>query len=393
MSPIELLERHFKSFIDLDNTHNFFLGMVDYLDFLDNAPEFEAILKGIINERKVLVEKSDELGTRLIKVLEPIKIQFDQYIKTKAIQNSVIDRALHEYEGWKMKKIRGSDTIPNAMHRSLCEVIYELKNSNKHIEFIEPFCQFIDNDPSKYIQYALPLSEYNEYHEIQQEIQNGQETTLWGQLDEVSILYQMIKNGKKKMKELMDLYKKEPSSKITWEMMNLSILLSEWKHIEEGRTGNAYFYEIERVKPWLVRIHNQVITRSFTSPSAPIEDKTNPNFTYNTHTGDGNFKNKEFRLKEGTDYRKIFDAAFAEKGKKLPREKIIQILELVTEDQDANMLLRTLSSFGDSKPRKTSTADVRITSIINNEVKTIRSKTGLNNKEFVCNGGSITLNI
>lgn len=393
MNNIEILERHFNAFIGLEDTHNFFLGMVDYLDFLDATPEFEHILKEIIGERKVLETKKEELGNSLILVLDKIKKQFEQYIATNNIQNELINKALNEYQGWKMEKIVGSNTIPNALHGNLCEVIYELKKSPEHIEFIKPFCQFINNDPNNYIQRALSFPEYNDYYEIHEEIQHGAEATLWGQLDHLSILYQMIKNGKKKMKELIELHKTKPSTKISWEMMNLSVLISEWKEIEQGRTNNAYFYKIERVKPWLVRLHNQVITRAFITAPKITENQPVSNFSYNINTGDGQFKGKDFRLKEATNYRKIFDTAFIERGKKITKEKIIEILGLTINDEDSTTLMNVLGAFGDSKPRKKSFTDVAITATINEEVKTIRNKTGLNNKQFVNNGGNLILNI
>ena len=121
-----------------------------------------------------------------------------------------------------------------------------------------------------------------------------------------------------------------------------------------------------------------------------IQPTQNKKFVYNPNTGDGQFGGKGFRLKDGTDYRKLFDACYAIKGEKLEKQKVIEILGL----KDDNVgIEKIFSALGDSKTRRKPNTEVLITRAITDIAKKIRDKTGLNTQELVNNGGNIILNI
>jgi len=57
MDKLDILERYYNAFINLENPRNFFIGMADYLEFADSIPEFDHITKNIFAEKKALEEK------------------------------------------------------------------------------------------------------------------------------------------------------------------------------------------------------------------------------------------------------------------------------------------------------------------------------------------------
>ena len=161
---------------------------------------------------------------------------------------------------------------------------------------------------------------------------------------------------------------------------------------------NKKFYqaEIDEIKNTEMRIEaiEKMVRQKTEEDNRWVEEVANPpqntKFDYNPNTGDGQLRGKEFRLKDGTDYRKLFDACYAIKGEKLEKQKVIEILGL----KDNNVgIEKIFSALGDSKTRRKPNTEVLITRAITDIAKKIRDKTGLNTQELVNNGGNIILNI
>lgn len=128
---------------------------------------------------------------------------------------------------------------------------------------------------------------------------------------------------------------------------------------------------------------------------AEAEEKSKiKTLVYNLNTGDGNFDGKDFRLTEDTDYRKIFDACFAIRGEKLTRQRVEEILGFGgSKDKKQVDVGAVIAAFEDGSKRKKSVIEVEITTTINEAVKTLRTKTGLDTKELANNRGNITLTV
>lgn len=152
---------------------------------------------------------------------------------------------------------------------------------------------------------------------------------------------------------------------------------------------------LSRLKDDLIKSTGKYNIGNNSSPlKKPIkENKAKINFIYNLNTGDGKFKSNKFRLTEKTTYRKIFDAAFTIRGEKVERQKVLNILgleDVKPNDPDTGLLLSAIIG---EKVRKKDNREIIITEKVNEVVKKIRTKTGLNPEEFVNNGGNIILNI
>lgn len=118
-------------------------------------------------------------------------------------------------------------------------------------------------------------------------------------------------------------------------------------------------------------------------------------FFYNPETGDGTLRgNATKRLTDGTPGKRLFDEVYKNRGRKVERSVVIQVLSLENEKENVGVEpTKLLSALGDSSKHRKDGKVVQNTNKINGVVKEIRKKFGFNIKEFVNNGGNITLTI
>lgn len=198
-----------------------------------------------------------------------------------------------------------------------------------------------------------------------------------------------------------------PSEKLT---AKINISKAECENIlkgfekKEGFVGN--WYEKHSTYFFVLYIHNNKLIDAYDKIKQIYEkfskeyqkslksDNQKIIFHYNPETGDGQLENNKFRLTDGTNYKKLFDACFAIRSKKLTKEDVIKILGLNNKlSQDGIDTKELLGAIGANPLRRKSNQEIVITNAINKEVKAIRSKAGLNNQQFVNNSGNITLSI
>lgn len=95
---------------------------------------------------------------------------------------------------------------------------------------------------------------------------------------------------------------------------------------------------------------------------------------FNKETGDGSFKGKSFRLKHGTSVYRLFSKLYETSNKKIGRYDVLVILHFYEDGEDT-----------DSSRKSAETA------LINETVKELRRKTGLDKLQLVQNMGNVTL--
>lgn len=164
---------------------------------------------------------------------------------------------------------------------------------------------------------------------------------------------------------------------------------------ESNRSTNIISFEF--IVQELSQLENEIVNlaKSGVSYNEKLSETSAEKtvFLYNPETGDGNFKSKKFRLTDNKPYRKIFDACFAKRGRKLIRQDIIEIIGLSDMPHKEIDMARVMDAFEGANLRRKSDIDVKITNTVNDIAKEIRRKTGLDTDEFVNNSGSLTLNI
>lgn len=274
MDKIELLERHFKAFINIENTRDFFIGMADYLEFADSTKEFEVIMDGLLDQAKKKQEKLDTIGEEVVVVCDGMKKKIEKYIKVHKIETDFILKKFDFYNQLKDGGAMSSLGIPLALHQCIEEVIIATNNLPEHLEFVKQYAETIHTDQRPMVSRLIPFKEYEEYRELSAEIEREEKTTLWGQLERISHLYGAFKRGRESINQLMKSHKEEPTTEKSWKIMNYGILVEEWIGIEEDRrTRDLYYFKVDEVKPWLTRIHNHLISKAVFSPTPVIDAK------------------------------------------------------------------------------------------------------------------------
>jgi hypothetical protein len=93
---------------------------------------------------------------------------------------------------------------------------------------------------------------------------------MWGQLTQLSELYHAIKTGRNKHKALVEENKKAHTTQVFFDIMNHSIFFGEWDAIErDAYRANSIFFKIDKVRPWITRLHNHILARAAAIPAQP----------------------------------------------------------------------------------------------------------------------------
>lgn len=97
MDKLDIFERYYNAFINLDNPRDFFIGMADYLEFLDSVPEFDRITADIVAQRKPLDEKLGGLKKIALEKIAVVRDELLAYISKHKIDDENIKRTLGNY--------------------------------------------------------------------------------------------------------------------------------------------------------------------------------------------------------------------------------------------------------------------------------------------------------
>ena len=87
---IEILDRYYQSFINQEQDWNFFLGLVDYLDFIKENPDiFDGFLNKIKANRERELNRVISLEEKAFKEFEEVKKKILQSFKSKKISQNI----------------------------------------------------------------------------------------------------------------------------------------------------------------------------------------------------------------------------------------------------------------------------------------------------------------
>ena len=268
----QLLKNYYDGFIDLTNQHDFFVGLADYIEYVDSVPEFDRVTAELTKKRKECDDKLNELSTVAIVELDKIKTTFEDYVKKHAIQNDVIDNAFREYKSYKDGLARSSMPLVRTLHDSLADIVQELRKTPEHTEYASKYIQFWEHD-AKSVKYYLPVKEVKDFEDTKEEYDELGKSELWGQINKLGLVYQTVKNGRSKHKELVGkMDSKDPKEK-SWATFELVFgqnpLYGAWREIQNGKsvqgTLGGAFFNIAEIRPIAVRLNNYILSRA-TSP-------------------------------------------------------------------------------------------------------------------------------
>jgi hypothetical protein len=200
-----LLDRYYQAFISLDHPLDFFIGLADYIDYADSVPEFDRLTTEISKQGQPLLEKVNELEAKSVVGLDKAKIEIEAYVAAHKIEDERIKKEFAEYESFREGKSTSSSGMPNALHHHLYPILEIMRDMPEHREFFSKYVTYFDKD-NMIIRNYLDLPELNQYNEARTAIETGRKTTLWGELNEIAQLYQIIKRGPELRQKAQEAY-------------------------------------------------------------------------------------------------------------------------------------------------------------------------------------------
>lgn len=399
MDKLQLLERYYNSFINLENPKDFFEAFAEYIEFIDQDPELDGIVEELFLKRKEYEERVEKLQPAALKKLEIVKNELAEYISKNKIEAPIITESFKEYDGWLTGHIFGSSSLPRALHLSLTDILMYLYGIPEYKGFAAKYAKFY-KDHKEVPQTFLSVKEFDEYFDAEIEMKSKYENELWGKMLSIIHLYQVMKRGKKQYKELLEESKKTRSSKPTYEMLNLSLPIGEWDAIERGNSRDIVFYKPEKVRQTLVRFQNYLLTRYSKSHFQSVSETQNPKPEPPPSKEKVGKIQPILKVEENAGYLKFY-----KEGPKIgigaTKTRKYRLLEVLIEPLGVAKTIdvvfdaiKTPKDSQDSRLNNNYTAPARKKEIIDYALKELQKVEGLKGKihlEYINNGKSVYL--
>ncbi|MBI2019053.1 hypothetical protein HYS95_00095 [Candidatus Daviesbacteria bacterium] len=258
------LEFKFNSFKDLPEK-GFFLGIADYIKFIDENPGFEEIISAIDAFKEKDAAILVELGKKLLLDVERVEKVIKDRLQGVEISSKIVEKSLEELEMRKDGRIQSSVSKTEELYSGLGYVITTLYE-NGYENLVSDLIKFIPNTKSiadyKISEYYYPYKE--ELTDYKTKIQK----TIWGSWNELIVVYLVVHKYKEKKKELI-------AAKDALGEMNLYGLHEEMESI----LGNSYDKEgrMQFIKDDYIihinRVHDFVINKLNSDPNRNTGDE------------------------------------------------------------------------------------------------------------------------
>jgi hypothetical protein len=197
---VESLERQYSNLIKLPEK-GFFLGIGDYVKFIDENSGFKLIISTIDGFREKDKTKLDELEKALLKDVASVEKTVIDRVKKKNITSELIKKRIEEYEMTKDGRMQSGEPKVKALHDSFSLVLMSL-HENGYEKLVSEFIE-IAPDSKSIADYRIS-DRYHPYCEELQEFRAKVQKTIWGSWNELVIAYLVIHKYKERMRELTE---------------------------------------------------------------------------------------------------------------------------------------------------------------------------------------------
>jgi hypothetical protein len=263
---IKLLERFYKAFMDQTVPKDFFIKLFDYLEYADSVSAFDYITARLLEEGKPPQEELDKATKKAIARLDIVYRDILKYIEKNHIEHEGIKGLLRDYDGYKKGHIRSSLDVPTCLHNALSDIIQALEAMPEHKVFAARYIQYYDK--SSTVKYFLWLQESKDFDRAKAEYDAAAKIELWGQVPLLGQIFQTMKEGKKKQESLRQAYEAGKASPL--DNMGMSILVSEWEAIRDGKPPlmidgtprrNLMLFNMQNIKAIAERLHLRILKK------------------------------------------------------------------------------------------------------------------------------------
>ena len=261
---IALLERFYKAFTDQTVPRDFFIKLFDYLEYADSVSAFDYITAQLLEKGKPLQAKMDEASKKAITKLNIVYSDILKYVEENHIERAGIKEGLREYDACRGGHLNSSLPVPTFLHHALSDIIQILEAMPEHKSFAAKYIQYYEGTNT--VKYFFWLQESKDFDRAKAEYDAAAKTELWGQVPSLGQVFQTIKNGKKKQEALRQAYEAGKSAPL--ENMGVSILVSEWEAIRDGKAPLMMdglprriliLFDMQKIKAIADRLHLYIL--------------------------------------------------------------------------------------------------------------------------------------
>lgn len=265
------LQRRFESFVKLPEK-GFFLGIADYVQYIEVTPNFEPILLSIKRLREQDEQKLNDLEMKLKKDIDEVAPVILNLIDKNKVKSEIVDKAISEYKGVVEGRIQSTATEIESLHEHL-EAIIRALYGNGYKNLVTKYTKSNPDNPSapeyKISEYYYPYIEELRY------FRSLMKTAIWGSWNELVIAYLVTHQYKQEMEAMGE-------QKDFWRQMSFHALHKEMQQIlgNERDDSKRIHFIYDDYLIHINRVHNYFIEQlsslaSYPSSSIQKEDLEN----------------------------------------------------------------------------------------------------------------------
>lgn len=252
-----LLEKQYEIVVNADNA-GFYLGIADYLKFLDDCPNlngiFNKIKKESIEDHKRIKELEKIAENEVIKKMDPII----KYLKKKKDSDKILSNRLRYFLGHIERKIESSESRAEGLYNSSVLIINELYDAGER-ELID---SLIEEEKEENTGVKNFIASYNLsdsfllYKDEKETLKHKQKISIWGVWDRLVPIYQFTLG-------YTDLF-----DKVTIEDNGImgfygffDLKRKLWDIIEGNKKDSEWMYKKDQLRADFSRLHIYILKR------------------------------------------------------------------------------------------------------------------------------------
>lgn len=260
---IESLQRQYEGFIKLPEK-GFFLGIADYVKFIDENPGFEKILQ-VINEFKLGDTKQlMELEAKIEYDVEKAEKIIMDRINNSKIPSVDVKMRIDDHKSAKEGRIHSGESRAQLLHDSLSHIVMAL-HENGYTALVNEFIKLIPD--SKSISGYSISEHYYPYEKALHEYKSSYQSTIWGSWSELIAVYMVIHKYQEHMQSLR--YKKDVSGEVHYQLMHGE--MEEVLEISKHDGIRLQFIKADYLTH-INRVHNFIINKLKSEPDRNVQD-------------------------------------------------------------------------------------------------------------------------
>jgi hypothetical protein len=235
-TEIGILDRYYNSFINLENDYDFYIGLVDYLKYVNSVPEFDYAASLLPKIRISEEKKLENLEKKAVTALVKMNAEISTLVKNNKIDNTTIEKELVDFGYWIDGLMVGSGSLTSSLSSILVRVIYKLDELGFRNE-ISKYVTFFKNS-TNIEKFILPLG-YSLFEKEKRIFDMRSETEIWGEFNRLALAYLVITNGEEYHRKLIEEAGPDGKRNLAkwWEAANFVFVLGDPTESRTPLTG------------------------------------------------------------------------------------------------------------------------------------------------------------